>query len=122
MTPRTRRVLILFLGVAFAGYLLSYGLVRRVILLDDRFLAVAYPGGERAVYTLIELYDRDGGGNRALSGKEGETPLRLDRISVLNVIDRSREPVTPGRRFFTILYHPVERMEVRYRLQRDAGG
>ncbi len=115
---------ILALLLALLGiYVLSYHSARNVFLIDNVFLVFEYPGEVRSAYRLIEFY-RDGGSEN-LAGRpvDDRTPLtELDNGTTLNLDAASRSVEPPGFHSLPLLFYPLERLDIIFRIEPPAAG
>jgi hypothetical protein len=94
--------------------------VRKIYIIDNRFIAVVYSGKYRAVYALIELYYKDDPKNWA------EIPVTVKKdiytlgdVSVLNVHEGTREMVPSSGRMLPFLFYPLEKFEIKYMIEKS---
>jgi hypothetical protein len=94
--------------------------VRKIYIIDNRFITVVYSEKYRAVYGLIELYYEDDPKNWA------KIPVMVKRdvytlgdVSVLNIHEGTREIVPSSGRILPFLFYPLEKFEIKYIIERS---
>lgn len=102
-------------------YTLSYLSARNVLLIDNMFLVFEYPGDVRSAYRVIELYRPGTPGNLAGRPVDARTPLEeLATGTTLNLDASFRSVESPGLHSMPVLFYPLERLEIIFRIEPPA--
>ncbi|MDM8550831.1 hypothetical protein QUF72_12160 [Desulfobacterales bacterium HSG2] len=109
-----QRKIAIIISVLLSAYLLAYVSVRKIYIMDNRFLAVVYSEKFMSVYPVIELYYKNGSGNKAVVPADAKKNLYdLHKVDVLNVYEGSREVIPNNGWFLPFLFYPLEKFEIK---------